>query len=83
MRYLQWTWDPDPEDSLCTADYAYLLRDSDGSVRALHDRHECGLFGAEEWKSTLERAGFVPSLLPFQHSEVEEDLVVIAGVKPS
>lgn len=83
LLYLQWTWDPDPEDSLCTADYAYLLRDRDGSVRALHDRHECGLFGAEEWKSTLERAGFVPSLLPFQHSEVEEDLVVIAGVKPS
>ncbi len=82
LRYLQWTWDPDPEDSRCTVDYSYLLRDPDGSVRALHDRHECGLFGAEEWKSTLRSTGFSSAILPFEHSEVEGDLVVIVGTKP-
>jgi trans-aconitate methyltransferase len=81
LRYLQWTWDPDPRDSSCVTDYAFLLRDSDGSVSVLHDRHECGLFGSEEWIAILERAGFVPSLLPFDHSEVEEELVVIVGKK--
>jgi hypothetical protein len=45
----------------------------------LHDRHECGLFGSEEWNAILERAGFAPSLLPFDHSEVEEEMVVIVG----
>src|SRR5919106_2353105 len=82
LRYLQWTWDPDPDDSRYTTDYAYLMRDPDGSVRSLHDRHECGLFGAEEWKSIVEDAGYVPELVPFVHSEVEEDLVVIVGTKP-
>jgi hypothetical protein len=82
LRYLQWTWDPDPDDSRYTIDYAYLMRDPDGSVRSLHDRHECGLFGAEEWKSIVEDAGYVPELVPFVHSEVEEDLVVIVGTKP-
>ena len=77
LRYLQWTWDPDPDDSRYTTDYAYLMRDPDGSVRSLHDRHECGLFGAEEWKSIVEDAGYVPELVPFVHSEVEEDSVVI------
>ena len=33
LRYLEWTWDPDPTDTTCVADYAYLLRESDGSVR--------------------------------------------------
>ena len=79
LRYLQWTWDPDPHDSSCVTDYAYLLRDGDGSVSVLHDRHECGLFGSEEWNAILEGAGFVPSLLPFDHSEVEEEMVVIVG----
>jgi trans-aconitate methyltransferase len=79
LRYLQWTWDPDPHDSSCVTDYAYLLRDRDGSVSVLHDRHECGLFGSEEWNAILEGVGFVPSLLPFDHSEVEEEMVVIVG----
>ena len=82
LRYLQWTWDPDPGDSRCTTDYAYLLRDRDGSVRVLHDRHECGLFGAEEWTAIVANAGFAPSLVPFDHSKVDEDLVVIVGKKP-
>jgi hypothetical protein len=60
-------------------DYAYLLRDRDGSVNVLHDRHECGLFGSEEWNAILEDVGFVPSLLPFDHSEVEQEMVVIVG----
>ncbi len=28
LRYLEWTWDPDPADSTYIVDYAYLLRDA-------------------------------------------------------
>ena len=31
-RYLEWTWDPDPADTTVTTEYAFLLRDADGSV---------------------------------------------------
>ena len=83
FRYLEWTWDPDPADSVHLTDYAYLLRDRDGSVQVLHDRHACGLFGEREWLDVLGDAGFVASRVPFDHSEVDEELIVFAGVRPS
>jgi trans-aconitate methyltransferase len=39
LRYLSWTWDPDPADSSYVVDYAYLLRERGGSVQVKHDRH--------------------------------------------
>jgi SAM-dependent methyltransferase len=58
LRYLQWTYDPDPADSTYLVDYAYLLRDVDGSVRVEHDRHVNGLFARGEWLGLLADAGF-------------------------
>jgi len=83
LRYLEWIWDPDPADSSHIADYSYLLRDRDGSVRVLQDRHYCGLFGESEWIDVLSEAGFAASLVPFVHSEVEEDAVVVVGTRPA
>ena len=58
LRYLEWTWDPDPTDDTYLADFAYLLRDEDGRVRVEHDRHVLGLFPRERWLWLLGRAGF-------------------------
>ncbi len=58
LRYLEWTWDPDPSDSTCIADYAYMLRDVDGSVSVEHDRHIEGLFGRDEWRQVFGELGF-------------------------
>src|SRR5688500_4339419 len=44
LRYLEWVWDPDPSDTTVIADYAFLLREENDSVRVEHDRHEVGLF---------------------------------------
>ena len=82
LRYLEWSWDPDPDDSTCITDYAYLLHDEDGSTRALHDRHVEGLFSEVEWAGILEGAGFVPSTLPFIHTEVPEGSVMFLGHRP-
>ena len=70
MRYMEWLWDPDPSDTTYIQDFAYLLRDSDGSVRVEHDRHIMGLFGRDVWLRTLSDIGFRPQELPFDHSEV-------------
>jgi SAM-dependent methyltransferase len=59
LRYLEWTWDPDPSDTTYIVDFAYLLRDGSG-VRVEHDRHLCGLFERREWLGLLEDAGFEP-----------------------
>jgi len=82
LRYLEWTWDPDPADSTYVVDYAYLLRASDGSVRIEHDRHVEGLFAREEWLQWLREAGFEPRRVPFDHSELEPGLhEVFVGTK--
>lgn len=58
LRYLEWTWDPDPSDHTYVADCAYLLREADGSVRVEHDRHVEGLFSRNEWLQVLDEVGF-------------------------
>src|SRR2546427_2935180 len=58
LRYLEWTYDPDPNDTTYTVDYAYLLREPDGSVRVEHDRHIEGLFSRDTWLRLLREAGF-------------------------
>jgi SAM-dependent methyltransferase len=58
LRYLQWSWDPDPADHTFETNYAYLLREADGSVRAELDRHLIGCFPRADWLAWLADAGF-------------------------
>ena len=57
LRFLEWTWDPDPEDDTYLVDYAFLLRHADGSVSVEHDRHVEGLFSRTQWLEWMEEAG--------------------------
>ena len=57
LRYLEWTWDPDPHDETYVVDYAFLLRDTAGSVQVVHDRHVEGLFPRESWLRWFREAG--------------------------
>ena len=82
LRYLEWTWDPDPDDTVYTVDFAYLLREADGSVRVEQDRHLCGLFARDDWLRLLSDVGFEPQALPFEHSDVEPGSELFVGVKP-
>ena len=71
FRYLEWVSDPDSSDTTYTVDYVFALRTPDGSVRAEHDRHIEGLFPRALWLRLLSEAGFVPEVVPFEHSELE------------
>jgi SAM-dependent methyltransferase len=71
MRYLEWSWDPDPGDTTVTTDYTYTFRDADGSMRVIHDRHIEGMFPRETWLRLFRQAGFDPRVVPFNHSELE------------
>jgi hypothetical protein len=57
LRYLEWSWDPDPTDDTYTVDYAFLLRAGDGTVTVEHDRHVEGLFSRGQWLEWLAEAG--------------------------
>ena len=71
LRYLEWTWDPDPTDSTVLTDYVYALRGPDGELRLEHDRHVTGLFPRADWLGLLAEIGFETRIVPFEHSEVE------------
>lgn len=71
LRYLEWTWDPDPADCCYLVDLAYLLREGTGTPRVEFDRHLEGVFARATWLRLLAEAGFEPAVVPFEHSEVE------------
>jgi hypothetical protein len=58
LRYLEWVYDPDETDCTYIVDYAYLLREADGTAQVVHDRHIEGLFSQAEWLRLLGEAGF-------------------------
>lgn len=83
LRYLEWRWDPDPSDNTYIVDFAYLLRDENGTVRVKQDRHIVGLFARADWLRLLTEAGFQPRMLRFDHSELEPDTwELFLGIRP-
>ncbi len=83
LRYLDWTWSPDPNSATYVTDFAYLLREVDGSVRVEHDRHLFGLFGRDDWLRLLSDVGFEPKALPFEHSDLEPGQEIFIAKKPA
>jgi SAM-dependent methyltransferase len=81
LRYLEWQWDPDPSDDTYLVDFAYLLREGE-EVRAVHDRHVCGLFGRETWLKLLREVGFRAEHRPTVLSDGAGNEMFVA-VKPS
>jgi SAM-dependent methyltransferase len=82
LRYLEWVWDPDPSDGVYVADFAYVLRDSDGAVRVEHDRHQCGVFPRARWLELLTQTGFTAERRAVHHSEEDVGAEVFLAPKP-
>lgn len=61
LRYLEWAWDPDPDDDTFEVAFVFLCREPDGTVRVESDRHRMGLFPRAAWLQWLAEAGFAPS----------------------
>ena len=83
LRYLEWRWAPDAGGERYITDMAYLLRDEDGAVEVVHDRHLMGLFPRAVWLSIIEAAGFT-ALAASRPGSSEHDPghVVFLGLKP-
>jgi SAM-dependent methyltransferase len=58
LRYLQWTWDPDPNDHSYEVAWAFLRTEEDGSLRVDGDHHQFGLFPRATWMGALREVGF-------------------------
>ncbi|HSV99652.1 MAG TPA: class I SAM-dependent methyltransferase [Sedimentisphaerales bacterium] len=83
LRYLEWRWIPDSRTDIYVTDMAYLLRDVNGAVEVVHDRHFMGLFPRIVWLELIAAAGFEPLAVPFEHSSYNDTgHKVFLGLKP-
>ncbi len=82
VRYLEWAWDPDPDDAWTLTEYAFLLRDADGSVRVVHETHRMGLFSRDVWLRLLADAGFDPDAVAEQTTEDRTPRELFVGHRP-
>ena len=76
LRYLEWTKDVEPGADNYAVDYALLLRDRDGSVQVIHDRHVCGLFSRKTWLEIIEQAGFDVEVIQGLEGETPPEVFV-------
>jgi SAM-dependent methyltransferase len=77
LRYLEWSWDPDPADCTFLVAYAFLLRDAGGKVTVEKDIHREGLFARADWLAWLEQAGLRPRI---HHDPWNRDLFVCSRI---
>jgi SAM-dependent methyltransferase len=68
-RYLAWSYDPDPDDTCTTTEYAFMLRERDGTILSAAETHITGLYPCETWLRLLSSEGFVAQI----HIEHTED----------
>jgi SAM-dependent methyltransferase len=64
IRYLEWSWDPDPADETIEVTYTIVIRESDGRMRAELDQHHEGLFAEATWIELLGQVRLSPVVVP-------------------
>lgn len=69
IRYLEWVWDPDPNDTSYVIDFAYLVRDEEGDIQVEHDRHILGVFPRETWLGIIAEEGFEPKAVSYPQTD--------------
>lgn len=84
LRYLEWSYDPDPTDTTFICDMTYLLREPSADVRAEYDRHTLGIFPRMTWLELFAAAGFDTRIVPLIHSDVDPgEVEVFIARKPA
>lgn len=57
IRYLEWTYDPDPNDHTSVSEFVILHREAGRDTVVEHDTHVFGLFPRADWLRLLAEAG--------------------------
>lgn len=82
LRYLEWTTDPDPTDTIYQVDYAYLFHASGQPVASAYDQHIEGLFSKADWLRLFEVAGFRATAQPDLVEGGPEGYTMFVAVRP-
>src|SRR5215203_4746618 len=80
VRYLEWTWDADPNDTKVNYEFILALKEGD-ELRTVVDRQVVGVFLRATWLRLLEDVGFEPEVVE-DPSTGGERVEVFVGHKP-
>ncbi len=83
VRYLEWSSDPDPDDSWTQTEYAFLLRNGDAPVQVVHETHRHGLFDRDDWLRLIADAGFEADVVNEVTSEAHTPRSFFVGHRPA
>jgi SAM-dependent methyltransferase len=83
VRFLEWSWDPDPADTWTSTDYVFLLREKGGTIRVVHETHRTGLFGRDTWLRLLVETGFRAEAIVEVTSEARAPRELFVGQRPA
>jgi len=82
IRFLEWSWDPDPDDSVVRTEYAFVVREIDGTISSLHESHDLGCFSSEDWLRLLIETGFEAGTITEVTSENRAPRQFFVGGRP-
>jgi SAM-dependent methyltransferase len=83
VRYLEWSTDPDASDTWIVTEYAFVLRETDGSVEVAHETHRTGLFPRNDWLRLLTEVGFDADAIPEVTTEDRPPRDLFLGRRPA
>jgi SAM-dependent methyltransferase len=82
IRFLEWSYDPDPTDTMTTTHYSFVAREANGQVRSYAETHTLGLFPRETWFRLIAAAGFAPWVLTERTTEARTPRLLFIGRRP-
>jgi SAM-dependent methyltransferase len=81
VRYLEWTWDADPNDTEVNYEFILALKEGD-RLRTVVDRQIVGVFPRATWLGLMREVGFEPEVVEDPSGDGER-LEVFVAHKPS
>lgn len=79
LTYIEYHYDPDPNDTMTEARMFYLIRTKDG-LRVEQDCHLLGLFSIETWLSLMQEAGFSVQKHPYPVHDDGREAYLLVGI---
>ncbi|MDX1938919.1 MAG: class I SAM-dependent methyltransferase [Saprospiraceae bacterium] len=73
IRYLEWTYDSNPNDDIVETEFVYLLKNKNDVIKCERDSMLEGIFSKKTWEALLTKAGFKVTFELIPHSELEPD----------
>ena len=82
LHYTQEHGELTPGSTMVEVRFTYTLREGT-TERTEEDVHLTGVFPRATWIRLIEEAGLEPLVLPYVHSEVDHEMTIFVGFKPS